>query len=122
MPPVNWDQFRDGDRIRVTFEGVWRTSDTQGGEYRYLATGGRNMHIRDALYPATSAELIERPFQPPAAGKLFRAGMGQLCISLGDHFRIVRTNGGNVPGWPGLGYPFQKETHEWRDSIEVLDI
>jgi hypothetical protein len=119
---VDWSQFRDGDRIRVSFEGVWRTSDAVAAEYCYLATGGRYMDVRDGLYPATSAELIERPFTPPDEGKLFRDNRAVLWISLGSRgFRMLRfshgdvAEGGSARSWSGM-------QPGWLANIEVLDV
>ena len=115
---VDWSQFRDGDRVRVTYEGVWRS--TVVGDY--LATEGFNLYRGESLRIVTSAELIERPFTPPAAGTLFRNE--SLWISLGDAgFRLVRRWDGELPR-PGMGEdrprPWSAMASEWLADIEVV--
>ena len=119
---VDWSQFRDGDKVRVTFEGVWEDDGIRLalGHVGWLAGGG-------TLKSATSAELIERPFTPPPAGTLFRPGPAseRVCIYVShgpDGFCLVR----NAYGRPGLTIAvvaaWDSESPEWLASIEVLDI
>jgi hypothetical protein len=122
---VDWSQFRDGDKVRVTFEGTWRTSVPMP-EVHCLAIGNGKLHSDGSLRSATSAELIERPFTPPPAGTLFRPGPSErVCIYVShgpDGFRLVR----NAYGRPGLTSTvvaaWDSESPEWLASIEVLDI
>jgi hypothetical protein len=100
-PPVDWTVFKDGDRVRVTFEGTLDRGRDGLDDERWLNVGrcrsfrlGPLGGVSTALTEATSAELIERPFDPPAAGKLF-AYQGDLFISDGDsgYYRIRRHDG-----------------------------
>lgn len=118
---VDWSQFRDGDRVRVAFEGVWMRGVAasvvgvalDGSDTAMLTMGGY-------LGLATSAELIERPFTPPARGKLFRSKVGVLYISLGDRgYRVVRDRVGSPQV---IEFPWNGVDPGWRDGIEVLDV
>lgn len=112
---VDWSQFRDGDKVRVVFEGTWEEDAIR------LALG--HMAVSGTLRFATSAELIERPFTPPSAGEFFRIREpgAMVWISLGpDGFHLVRGEDGHARfgatrTWSGTSKAF-------RDSIEVLDI
>lgn len=121
---VDWSQFRDGDKVRVVFEGTWRTNMPMPGVH-CLDVGNGQLHSDGSLRSATSAELIERPFTPPPEGTLFRVnGAGiesYVWISLGvDGFRIVRGSQGSARVNPDQRWSFV--TDSFRDSIEVLDI
>jgi len=116
---VDWFQFRDGDRMRVTFEGTWE----EGDMFRLNGSDTGGLYRHGYLTHATSAELIERPFTPPAAGKLFRNE--SLWVSLGDAgFRLVRRWDGEVPGH-GMGEDrprlWSAMAPEWLADIEVVD-
>jgi len=118
---VDWSQFRNEDRVRVTFEGTWE----EGDMFRFNGSATGCLYRHGYLTLATSAELIERPFTPPAAGKLFRPGIPTerdcLCVSLGaDGFRMVRDVYGK-PRAEQRDYQWDQETQAWRDSIEVID-
>jgi len=117
---IDWTQFRDGDRVRVTFEGVWTQRQTHPSAY-LASDGGHNFYETGTLRGATFAEVIERPFTPPAAGKLFRV-KDSVFISLGDiGFRGVRSLAGN-PWTTTDGYAWGTEDRLWLDQIEVLDV
>ena len=114
---VDWSQFRDGDRVRVTFEGTW----DEGDMFRFDGSGNL-LHQHGYLTHATSAELIERPFTPPDEGTVFRNE--SLWISMGDAgFRLVRRWDGKVPR-PGMGEdrprPWSAMASEWLADIEVI--
>ena len=121
---VDWSEFRDGDRVRVTFEGAWRDDTYEGGagvqiEPCYFLRA----NDRDLGGSATSAELIERPFTPPAAGKLFRSGKGAIYISLGDSgYRSVRGVFGQIVENSPTFLWDDADPSLWRREIEVLDI
>lgn len=112
---VDWSQFRDGDKVRVTFEGTWEDDGIRLhlGYLGWLAVDG-------TLKSATSAELIERPFTPPPAGKLFVAPGDVLGMSLGTKgYRVLRTHEGDPVN---LDFPWLGISPEWKATIEVLDI
>jgi hypothetical protein len=104
---VDWTKFRDGDRVRVTFEGVWRTRDD---DIAYLAAGGHNYHVRDHLYPAASAELITPEIVTGAAyvdadGKAYLGGsQAGTLIGVGYNAGKLLTFGrnGSLPLPAGL--------------------
>ena len=115
---VDWSRFCGGDRVRVTFEGTW----DEGDALRFDGDGNLYLYLPGYLTLATSAELIERPFTPPAAGTLFRNE--SLWISLGDAgFRLVRRWDGELPR-PGMGEdrprPWSAMAPEWLADIEVI--
>jgi hypothetical protein len=127
-PAVDWSQFRDGDRVRVTFEGVWIERPMNGVGLE-LARGVIIWPDGNHAKYATSAELIERPFTPPAAGKLFRHSDGRLFQSLSENrFMVIRWADGvpahSTSGLPlnGTYYTWAESDLAWRDAIEVLDI
>lgn len=112
---VDWSQFRDGDRVRVIFEGDWRSDVLWYDDGCQASRQGRLRH-------ATSAELIERPFTPPAAGKLFRNG-DCLYMSWGATFVCIRLDDGNpYSALVGNGERWSAMAPEWLASIEVLDV
>jgi len=115
---VDWSQFRDGDRVRVTFEGVWDAGDA----LRFDGDGNLYLYQPGYLTHATSAELIERPFTPPAAGKLFRCGPADdLYISDGSRYRCVRWRGRAATDNESQWFPWSAAIPSWRASIEVID-
>jgi len=117
---VDWSRFRDKDRLRVTFEGTW---DAYREGLQLAGPAAFTFYVSGYLEQATSAELIERPFTPPAAGTLFRNE--SLWISLGDAgFRLVRRWDDEVPR-PGMGEDrprlWSAMVPEWLADIEVID-
>jgi hypothetical protein len=135
-PAVDWSQFRDGDRVRVTFEGTLDRGRDGLDDERWLNVGrGRSFRlgplggVSTALTQATSADLIERPFTPPAPGKLFRHADGRLFQALSENrFMVIRWADGvpahSTSGLPlnGTYYTWAESDPAWRDAIEVLDI
>jgi len=124
---VDWSRFRDGDRVRVTFEGVWRSafegdwrSDRANGGQMWFGPNAGYVATYGTLQDATSAELIERSFTPPEAGKLFRR-YGTLFVSVDkDRYRKIRDSDGRPVVNPEWQF-WENLTAEDRDAIEVID-
>jgi len=123
---VDWSQFRNKDRVRLVFEGEWRTADESATITGGFRPDGASPHcwifLPGWIELATSADLVERPFTPPAAGTLFRNE--SLWISLGDAgFRLVRRWDDELPR-PGMGEdrprPWSAMASEWLADIEVI--
>lgn len=126
---VDWSQFRDGDRVRVVFEGTWYAPDQSREDrpcFGHLAItpGDSLVSTHGALPHATSAELIERPFVAPEAGKLFRSTLpvygSALWISTGDGYFRVRMFNGAVAD-PHFAEKWSDAPLEFTDAIEVID-
>lgn len=123
MTAVDWSQFRDGDRVRVSFEGTYRAESDDLSEQVVLDSGTR-LYLYGASWPkheAVSAELIERPFMPPKIGKLFKDETGALFMSVSEGFRPLREADGD-PVVAGAFCLWDFSSTDWRDSIEVLDV
>lgn len=115
---VDWSQFKVGDRVRVTFEG---TFDRDDDRQQPIVTGSA-FEMYGYLDFATSAELIERPFVPPAEGKLFRRNTF-VYISLGDEgFRYVRDSPNSPSIDPEALYRWDSTSPQWRDELQELDV
>ena len=124
---VDWSQFRNKDRLRLVFEGEWRTADESATITGSFRPDGARPHswifLPGWIELAISAELIERPFTPPAAGKLFRDGSvdDDLYISDGTRFRCVRWRGRAATADEDHWFSWSEAIPAWRDSIEVID-
>jgi len=115
---VDWSRFRDKDRLRVTFEGTW---DAYREGLQLAGPAAFTFYVSGYLEQATSAELIERPFTPPAAGKLFRDRSADLYISDGSRYRCVRWQGRAATGNESQWFPWSDSIPSWRATIEVID-
>ena len=122
---VDWSQFRDGDKIRVSLEGTYRSDAPDmseqivlGNDVRLYLYESHSAGFRDSI---TSAELIERPFTPPPAGTLFRSGSGALHIAESCGYRTVRTPTGK-PVYDDKFHSWSGEYQEFLNSIEVIDV
>lgn len=115
---VDWSEFKDGDRVRVTFEGTFKANGVELEGRR----GWTTFYQPGYLDAATSAELIERPFVPPAEGKLFRRNTF-VYISLGDEgFRYVRDSPNSPSIDPEALYRWDSTSPQWRDELQELDV
>lgn len=112
MAEIDWSQFRDNDKVRITLEGEWRDSRLYLSDRIWFGLSGTLKH-------ANSAELIKKPWTPPPAGTLFKSPGGWVYQSLGfKGFRAIRNS---------IGSPVEKSESCWPDSrwlsdIEILDI
>lgn len=111
---VDWSQFRDGDRVRVVFEGEFLDDG-----YIVVHHPPREMCVSPNISRhAASAELIERPFVAPEAGKLFRH-RGRVYVSLGSiGFRKILTCAGTPTNSPASVSPWKGMA---AGDIEVID-
>jgi len=122
---VDWSQFRNKDRVRLVFEGEWRTADESATSIGSFRPDGARPHcwlfLPGWIELAASAELIERPFTPPAAGSLFRDRVNDLYISDGSRYRCVRWQGRAATGSESQWFPWSNSIPSWRATIEVVD-